>query len=189
MYRLKDDYTSREAQNSNEYIQDKLTYAGINPNTKLIKVRYVKLEEVSQGRKNKIQMKQLELERLEIPEGLSLADSLKTYSYVLDQIARKTGAEKNSLLCSQIAYHCLQQYHFTEVSSTERKKEKCLTLYVVDGQPKLLPETSIYRDYVDWYVPNITREEISNAYREISLSIPRFTKINFEAEQQPGEEE
>ena len=188
MYRLKDSYLSSEPKQSNNYIQNKFTFAGYDEKTKLVRVYYVKLTETLVGKKNKIEIKPIKLNKQEIPSNLSLADAVKTISYVFNQVSKKTNSKTNSLLCTQLSNQCLRQYHFTEIEDNKRKKEKCLPIFVIDGNPALLGKTELYSDYVDWYVPEISREEISNAFKEASLTMPRSTKVNFESDSEPGEE-
>ena len=187
MYNLKNTFISSEPVDSNANIQGKFTYAGYDEKTKLIKIHYVYISEADLGKKKRIQVKPIELAKHQIPENLSLADAVKTVSYIINQVSKKTKSDKNSLLCAQLSSRCLSQYHFTEVEESKRKKEKCLPLFVVDGNPKLLKNTSFYDNYVDWYVPNVTRDDVSASFKNASLTMPRTIKINFEEESELGE--
>ena len=188
MRTLKNNFTSYDAINTNEFIQDKLTYSGYPAGTKLIRITYFECNEAQSGRKSIIETKDIPLTKLNIPEGVSLVDALKTVSYVYDQVSKKVDQDQSLLLKSQLTNYCLQQFGFTEIPETRRKKEKCLPLYFVGGNPSLFRAVPEFDSYVDWYVPEVSREQIKEAYKASGKTLPRSIKINFEPEPEPNEE-
>ena len=187
MITLKKDFSSPSDVSKNEHLENKFLYEGYPNNTQLVRIKYVECHESQKGKKNIVETKELSLGKLNIPKGLSLVEAVKTISYVFDQVTKKTKSN-NLLLTSQLTKHCLSQYHFADVSENARKKEKCLTLYFVGGNQQLLSLTNHFDNYTDWYVSNVSRDEVKSTYQNSGLNFPKSTKINFEPETELGEE-
>ena len=185
---LKKNFSSANPIKDDSFIQDKLTYSGYPETTKLIRLVYIDLKEAQLGRKSVVKVNEVPLTKFNIPEGVSLVDALKAVSFVYDQVSKKVDNKQNYLLTSQLTNHCLQQFSFTEIPETRRKKEKCLNLYFVGGNQKLFPATAQYDSYVDWYIPEVSRDTIKEIYKASNKTLPRSIKINYEPEVEPNEE-
>lgn len=188
MKKLKKNLITSDDENSIEYLKDNLTFNGYSDSDRLLRIIYVKCGADESKGFPTLKTTPIVLDKMELPKNLSLVDSIKTVSYVLNQVAKKTGEPKNSLLCSQLLSRCLPQYNFTQIDNKKRKKENCVNLYIVDGAVELFPTTNYYFDYFDWYQNKVSREDLQNTYKQLSLTFPRSTKINYEDDLEPGEE-
>ena len=185
---LKHNFTSNE-QNSNEHIEDLLTFSGFDKNAKVVRIRYVHVSEIIKKKSPTLTSRELTLNKIRIPEGFSMADALKTISYVVNQVSKKLNENKNGLICCQLTHDCLSQYHFTPVEENKKKKENFVDIYFVDGIVSVFPNSKYYDDYFDWYQNSVTRDEIQQIYKNAGLNMPRTTKCNFEKdiETEPGQ--
>ena len=181
---LKKNLITKDQSNSDQYIEDNLTFAGYDKNSKLVRIIIVKCEEVLKKKSAVLQTKEVRLDRLELPSNFSIVDAIRTISYVLNQVSKKVNEDVSSILCPQLAHHCLPQYHFKQIPDTERKKAHCVNLFVVSGAPDIFDQTEYFYDYFDWYQKDVTRDQIQNIYKKAGLTLPRTTKINFEQDEE-----
>jgi len=184
MYKLKENFIAPEGTYS---FKDKLLYEGYDDNTRHIRLHYIVCTDNVHRKKATVKVQELTFQTYEIPQNMQLDEAIKTYSYVIDEISKIISEKPDTLLTTQIAYQTLPKLGFKEAYLSS--KEKFADLYVVGGNKKLFHETKFYKDYFDWYQPQVKKEEIESLYKNINIKLPKQININFNHEEsEPGEE-
>ena len=181
MKKLKSKILTDANENSRQYIQDVLDYNGYSDSTQFINFDIIKCEEVPSKKAIKAKTIGIELERMRIPENMSLVDAIRTISYVLNQTSKKINQPKNTSITTQITNMCLPQYGFKQDLNKPKKTDSCCTLYVVEGNPLIFKTTKFYNDYFDWYC-DVKKDEIQTLYKKAGLPFPKTTIIDLETE-------
>lgn len=115
-------------------------------------------------------------EPFSLPKGMEKEDAFKVLSYLTDFIEQKPGIEKASLKSLEI----LDSIIDLEDLGFKRKKylpinTPVVNLYTVTGIVDQFEHKFHYSTQVNWYTPNITKEEVKEIYGKKGLSFPDKT--------------
>lgn len=103
------------------------------------------------------------------PKGLSFLEGLKVLSYLTDFIEKREDIEEasRSSVATLNSVLDLERYGFSRV--LDKNSIDVIPLYTVFGRIALFKNTKYYDSYFDWYIPNVTREEVINIYSKINM--------------------
>ncbi len=100
-----------------------------------------------------------------LPLGINLLDAFKILSYLINYFEEKYNIKKFSpeclkLLDRALSYETLGFQKFSEQLETTEVND----LFMVTGDLKKFQDSDYYENYFNWYIPNVTLEEIKIIY-------------------------
>lgn len=124
-------------------------------------------------------------EPFSLPQGMEKEDAFKVLSYLTDFIEQKPGIEKASLRSLEI----LDSIIDLEDLGFKRRKylpinTPVVNLYTVTGIVDQFEHKFHYSTQVNWYTPNITKEEVKEIYGKKGLVFPNERSFNISLEQE-----
>lgn len=104
-----------------------------------------------------------------LPKGMTRKEGFKVLSYLTDFIEKREDIEPCSLKSVKTLDGVLdlERFGFTRVE--EEDENKILNLFTVDGILLLFKRSKLYSKYFEWYVENVTLEEVSNIYSKYNM--------------------
>lgn len=115
------------------------------------------------------------------PEKMSREEGFKVLSYLVD-CTEKLDAIKPWFYNSSRALDgvfCLERFGFKTVK--EKDEDKILNLFIVSGRLLLFKNSELYSKYFNWYVENVTLEEVISIYAKHNIEfrdIEWFDNLN-----------
>lgn len=115
------------------------------------------------------------------PEKMSREEGFKVLSYLVD-CTEKLDAIKPWFYNSSRALDgvfCLERFGFKTVK--EKDEDKILNLFIVSGRLLLFKNSELYSKYFNWYVENVTLEEVISIYAKHNIDfrdIEWFDNLN-----------
>lgn len=115
------------------------------------------------------------------PEEMSREEGFKVLSYLVD-CTEKLDATKPWFYKSSRALDgvfCLERFGFKTVK--EKDEDKILNLFIVSGRLLLFKNSELYSKYFNWYVENVTLEEVISIYAKHNIDfrdIEWFDNLN-----------
>lgn len=104
-----------------------------------------------------------------LPNGMTREEGFKVLSYLTDFIEKrddiKTCSLKSVMLLDSVLD--LERFGFTRVK--EDNEDKIINLFTVDGRLLLFKKSELYLKYFEWYVENVTLEEVINIYAKYNM--------------------
>ncbi len=124
-------------------------------------------------------------ESFSLPKGMEKEDAFKVLSYLTDFIEQKPGIEKASLKSLEI----LDSIIDLEDLGFKRRKylpinTTVVNLYTVTGIVDQFEHKFHYSTQVNWYTPNITKEEVKEIYSKKGIVFPNERSFNIGLEQE-----
>ena len=103
------------------------------------------------------------------PEGISREEGFKVLSYLTDFIEKRCEIEPCSLksVITLDNVFDLERFGFKRVD--EDDEDKILNLFTVSGDSLLFKRSKLYPKYFEWYVENVTLEEVINIYAKYNM--------------------
>ncbi len=105
------------------------------------------------------------------PEEMSREEGFKVLSYLID-FTEKIDCTKPWFYKSTRALDGvfgLERFGFKRVK--ENDEDKILNLFMVSGRLLLFKRSELYSKYFDWYVENVTLEEVTNIYAKHNMEL------------------
>ena len=118
------------------------------------------------------------------PQGMDLPDVCKVASYLKQKTDMEKNLEPTGLESAVALTHSLEQFGFvaevrynyanpeTTSQKTTKKPAKVYKLYTVVGDFNKFRATEMYKEYFEWYTPNVSEEEIKIIYQKIGQTLP-----------------
>lgn len=104
-----------------------------------------------------------------LPKGMTREEGFKVLSYLTDFIEKREDTESCSLksVTTLDGVLDLERFGFTRVC--EDDENKILNLFTVSGRILLFKRSKLYEKYFEWYVENVTLEEVTNIYAKYNM--------------------
>ena len=103
------------------------------------------------------------------PEGMSREEGFKVLSYLTDFIEKREDTEPCSLKSVRTLDGVLDLERFGFKRVKEDDENKILNLFTVSGRLLLFQRSKLYPKYFEWYVENVTLEEVKNIYTKYNM--------------------
>lgn len=103
------------------------------------------------------------------PEGMSREEGFKVLSYLTDSIGKREDIEPCSLKSIRTLDGVLDLERFGFKKVKEDDENKILNLFTVSGRLLLFKRSKLYPKYFEWYVENVTLEEVTNIYAKYNM--------------------
>lgn len=104
-----------------------------------------------------------------LPEGMSREEGFKVLSYLTDFIEKRDDTEPCSLKSVRTLDGILDLERFGFKRVMEDDENKILNLFTVSGRLLLFKRSKLYPKYFEWYVENVTLEEVTNIYTKYNM--------------------
>lgn len=103
------------------------------------------------------------------PEGMSREEEFKVLSYLTDFIEKREDIEPCSLKSVRTLDGVLDLERFGFKRVKEDDENKILNLFTVSGRLLLFKRSNLYPKYFEWYVENVTLEDVTNIYSKYNM--------------------
>ena len=103
------------------------------------------------------------------PEGMSREEGFKVLSYLTDFIEKREDTEPCSLKSVRTLDGVLDLERFGFKRVKEDDENKILNLFTVSGRLLLFKRSNLYSKYFEWYVENVTLEDVTNIYAKYNM--------------------
>ena len=97
-----------------------------------------------------------------LPEGMNREDAFKVLSYLTDFIERRLN---------------LERLGFKRINETLDDNE-VIDLFTVAGRVELFKRSKHYSKYFEWYVENVTFDEVKDIYHKCNIEFSDLQEIN-----------
>ena len=104
-----------------------------------------------------------------LPEGMSREEGFKVLSYLTNFIEKTGDIEPCSLKSVMTLDKVLDLERFGFKRVIEYDENKILNLFTVRGRLLLFKRSKLYQKYFEWYVENVTLEEVTNIYAKLNM--------------------
>lgn len=108
------------------------------------------------------------------PQGMNLEDVCKVISFLTEQTANTKNLSTQSLENIFAVEHILSDYGFASYfysnKSTQAIQEH--QIFYLEGNIMAFESSYMYKDYFEWYTPNISETEIQAIYSKIGKTLP-----------------
>ena len=103
------------------------------------------------------------------PKEMSREEGFKVLSYLTDFIEKRDDINPCSLKSVKMLDNVLdlERFGFTRVNKDD--ENKILNLFTVSGRLLLFKKSKLYPKYFEWYVENVTLEEVTNIYAKYNM--------------------
>ncbi len=114
-----------------------------------------------------------------LPEGMNREDAFKVLSYLTDFIERRLDLEpcsyKSVALLDDVLN--LERLGFKRINETLDDNE-VIDLFTVAGRVELFKRSKHYSKYFEWYVENVTFDEVKDIYHKCNIEFSDLQEIN-----------
>lgn len=140
-----------------------------------------------------------------LPRKMSIQDACKVVSYLSDKVERKHNLEVGSEKSVTMLINILNKYGFEKVENKEEefcysvsqygtkqdiitdfpvgeKIEGVVDLFTVNGDCNLFKKTNLYKRYFDWYCKGVTKQEVTDIYKNLGKEYILTNNANSEDE-------
>lgn len=137
------------------------------PNNKYFRLHYVDYMRDING---KVHMTNWTCNPFLIPDGLDKYSAFKILSYLVDYIERNRNLENAGLTSMVILDDVLdlERLGFKRTNNILFSDE-ITSLFTVAGRVKLFKNSPLYNEYFEWYVPNVSFDEVKDIYASINI--------------------
>ncbi len=103
----------------------------------------------------------------ELPNGMSREDCFKVLSYLTDFIEQRDDVDEASWksVGTLDGVISLEKFGFKRLDFTPEEDE-IIDLFTIDGRIKRFKDSKYYSMYFNWYIPNISKNEIKKIYQK-----------------------
>lgn len=104
-----------------------------------------------------------------LPIGMTREEGFKVLSYLTDFIEKRNDVEECSLKSVRTLDGVLdlERFGFKRVDETD--ENKILNLFTVSGRLLLFKKSELYNKYFEWYIENVTLEEVISIYSKYNM--------------------
>ncbi len=104
-----------------------------------------------------------------LPDGMSREEGFKVLSYLTDFIEKREDIAIGSLTSVRTLDLVFDKERFGFRRVEETDEDKIINLFTVDGRALLFKKSDLYKKYFEWYVENVTKEEVEEIYSKIGI--------------------
>lgn len=128
--------------------------------------------------KNKVGMINWPCKPFKLPQGMTREEGFKIISYLTDCVEKRDNIEPYSLksIITLDKILDLERFGFTRVE--EQDENKILNLFTVSGRLELFKKSELYSKYFEWYIENITLEEVTKIYAKYNKEFKDVVWLN-----------
>ena len=136
---------------------------------RLYYVHYHRIREYPGNKTNNIGMIDSPYKPFMLPKGMTREEGFKVLSYLTDFIEKREDTPVCSLKSVNTLNNVLdlERFGFTRVE--EDDESKILNLFTVGGRLLLFKQCDLYQKYFEWYVENVTLEEVVDIYAKYNM--------------------
>lgn len=136
---------------------------------RLYYINYHRIGEYHGHRKNNIGIINWRFNPFILPKEMTREEGFKVLSYLTDFIEKREDTEPCSFksVSTLDGVLNLERFGFTRVE--EKDESKILNLFTVDGRLLLFKRSNLYSKYFEWYVENVTKEEVESIYAKHNM--------------------
>ncbi len=136
---------------------------------RLYYINYHRIREYDGRRDNNVGVINWPFEPFMLPKGMTREEGFKVLSYLTDFIEKREDTDPCSLKSVRTLDNVLnlERFGFTRVK--EDDENKILNLFTVDGRQLLFKKSELYSKYFEWYIENVTLEEVKNIYAKYNM--------------------
>lgn len=136
---------------------------------RLYYINYHRIGEYHGHRKNNIGIINWRFNPFILPKEMTREEGFKVLSYLTDFIEKREDTESCSFksVSTLDGVLNLERFGFTRVE--EKDESKILNLFTVDGRLLLFKRSNLYSKYFEWYVENVTKEEVESIYAKRNM--------------------
>ena len=143
-------------------------------NQNIYRLYYINYHRIGEGyghRKNNIGIINWRFNPFILPKEMTREEGFKVLSYLTDFIEKREDTEPCSFksVSTLDGVLNLERFGFTRVE--EKDESKILNLFTVDGRLLLFKRSNLYSKYFEWYVENVTLEEVTNIYTKHNMEL------------------
>lgn len=121
------------------------------------------------SRKNNISMLNWQYEPFVFPYNMTRQDGFKVISYFLDFYYKKEGKDSYSLNLFRKVDSVFDKNDLGFVRVSEMDENKVLDLFIVGGNLLLFKESELYKKYFNWYIKDVSFEEVKEIYKKYGI--------------------
>ena len=141
-------------------------------NQNIYRLYYINYHRIGEGyghRKNNIGIINWRFNPFILPKEMTREEGFKVLSYLTDFIEKREDTESCSFksVSTLDGVLNLERFGFTRVE--EKDESKILNLFTVDGRLLLFKRSNLYSKYFEWYVENVTKEEVESIYAKHNM--------------------
>lgn len=141
-------------------------------NQNIYRLYYINYHRIGEGyghRKNNIGIINWRFNPFILPKEMTREEGFKVLSYLTDFIEKREDTEPCSFksVSTLDGVLNLERFGFTRVE--EKDESKILNLFTVDGRLLLFKRSNLYSKYFEWYVENVTKEEVESIYAKHNM--------------------
>lgn len=103
------------------------------------------------------------------PESMSREEGFKVLSYLTDFIEKRDDIEPCSMKSVRTLDSALNLERFGFKRVEEEDESKILDLFTINGRVSLFKESKLYSRYFEWYVEDVTLEEVTGIYAKYNM--------------------
>ncbi len=103
------------------------------------------------------------------PEGMPREEGFKVLSYLTDFIEKRDDIEPCSMKSVRTLDSALNLERFGFKRIEEEDESKILDLFTINGRVSLFKESKLYSRYFEWYVEDVTLEEVTGIYAKYNM--------------------
>lgn len=112
------------------------------------------------------------------PEGMSREEGFKVLSYLTDFIEKRNDIESCSLKSVRTLDSILDLERFGFKRVEEGDENKILNLFTISGRISLFKKSNLYTKYFEWYVEDVTLEEVKSIYAKHNMEFRDIVWLN-----------
>lgn len=136
---------------------------------RLYYVNYHRIREHNQMTDNNIGIINWPCKPFMLPKGMTREEGFKVLSYLTDYIEKREDTESCSLKSVRTLDSVLDLERFGFKRIEENDENKILNLFTVSGRLLLFKKSELYPKYFEWYVENVTLEEVTTIYAKYNM--------------------
>ena len=115
------------------------------------------------------------LEPFKLPKNMTREEGLKVLSYLTDCIEARDDVDECSIKSVNMLDDMLEKYGFTRV---DEDSKNYIHLFTVTGIVPLFKQSKLYQYYFEWYIKNVTLDEILKIYSKYNMDFKNPIWIN-----------
>lgn len=150
-------------------------------NQNIYRLYYINYHRIGEGyghRKNNIGIINWRFNPFILPKEMTREEGFKVLSYLTDFIEKREDTESCSFksVSTLDGVLNLERFGFTRVE--EKDESKILNLFTVDGRLLLFKRSNLYSKYFEWYVENVTKEEVESIYAKHNMEFRDIVRLD-----------
>lgn len=142
---------------------------GVQNIYRLYFVNYHRIQEYDGRQDNNVGVVDWPCKPFMFPYGMTREEGFKVLSYLTDFIEKRDDVEECSLKSVRTLDGILDLERFGFKRVQENDENKILNLFTVSGRLLLFKKSELYNKYFEWYIDNVTLEEVISIYSKYNM--------------------